>query len=1091
MATISAGELEAVLKLRDELSANVQKMLPVLDKLDSALGVVDKSSEEVEKGLKGIGDVAAGVALGNWITQLPGMLMDLGKQAIQSAGEFEQTRVAFTTMLGSATAADAFLNQLKDFAAKTPFEFKELVGSAKSMKALGFETSQIIPMMTNLGNASAALGGGADLIARLTNQIGQMQAKGKVSAEEMRVMAQSGIPVWDMLAKKIGTDVPTAMAKAAKGAIDARTGIDALMEGMQQRYGGMMEAQSATFLGKMSTLKDNLNFIIMDFGSALLPTVGRVVDAFAEFLPTIQSAMPAVQDFIGALVEVAMDLEPLVTVIGGILLNIFGAFAEAIYNVTGGTVDFKIALENLDLAGDAVRLLWLALKNGAVDLALAFDKARQSMAIISGDDALAMSLEKDIKTLEGFKKEYMDATEKVIAGSDKQKKAVATLPPEIKKTTDTHKGLTAEAQKQADAFAKLVKAYKDQHTELGRTAAAQKEVNVIMAATGGVMKMTQKDILDAVAALKKFGPAGQEAGQKLREEWEKAHQTVLLVGREIKLTVPALDAVKKTAEEEGMAFVRAEQEKYNKTFETNSAIAKQAAALYATGQISGVVYDKILKDLDVLPDKTQKATKATFDWSKGLQAVHDAFELMGVKADSTLGKLVTSLTATLAITQDIAKLFENGKGFGDLSSAQKGQVAIAGLNTAMVAYKSGALGGAAAGAIYGASLFAFTGVGAIAGAAIGAVVGGIIGFIGQRKRMHEAMKEMIDDFKKSHGGMSQLAVDAMKAGVSLDAMFKAKNPQQLAAALDQIGLAIGKMQFVEAQGGIDALRAKAIAAGADLDKMLNAQNVEAYNAALKELQDRLMLHDEAWKKLDDAAKRYGFTIDELGPKFAAQQLDPQMMQIYEDWHLLTAAGVDHEAILNRLGPEVGKLVDQYVLGGAEIPKAMKPIIDELYEHHKLLHENGEEYTEAEYKALTYGSTTSEMFKELIAKVDELIKALLGIPDTESTHTTHYKTTGRPPGNLGNTEGEGDDGSGNENENRNQRASGMDALITRRTDFTAGESGRERVTVTPEGRPMPGSQSDEALLRELRGLRSDFATMPMVMKIAIRDAKLLT
>ena len=44
-----------------------------------------------------------------------------------------------------------------------------------------------------------------------------MQAKGKVSAEEMLQLAEAGVPAWEMLANKIGTDIPTAMDKPAKG----------------------------------------------------------------------------------------------------------------------------------------------------------------------------------------------------------------------------------------------------------------------------------------------------------------------------------------------------------------------------------------------------------------------------------------------------------------------------------------------------------------------------------------------------------------------------------------------------------------------------------------------------------------------------------------------------------------------------------------------------------------------------------------------------------------------------------------------------------------------------------------------------------
>jgi len=48
------------------------------------------------------------------------------KQSINAGIEFEQTKVAFTTMLGGGTAgaekATAMLKELADFAKRTPFE---------------------------------------------------------------------------------------------------------------------------------------------------------------------------------------------------------------------------------------------------------------------------------------------------------------------------------------------------------------------------------------------------------------------------------------------------------------------------------------------------------------------------------------------------------------------------------------------------------------------------------------------------------------------------------------------------------------------------------------------------------------------------------------------------------------------------------------------------------------------------------------------------------------------------------------------------------------------------------------------------------
>jgi len=47
-----------------------------------------------------------------------------------------------------------------------------------------------------------------------------------------------------------------------------------------------------------------------------------------------------------------------------------------------------------------------------------------------------------------------------------------------------------------------------------------------------------------------------------------------------------------------------------------------------------------------------------------------------------------------------------------------------------------------------------------------------------------------------------------------------------------------------------------------------------------------------------------------------------MAQNYEDWELLKGQVTDHGVLLDKVGPKVGQLVDQYVAGGVEIPLAM-------------------------------------------------------------------------------------------------------------------------------------------------------------------------
>ena len=220
--------------------------------------------------------VGVGVALGA-----------LGLASVKAAGQMEQTRIAFTTLLKDGEKAKSFLSELEKFAASTPFELPGVLDASKRLLAFGFSAEQVIPILTAVGDSAAALGIGEEGIQRLTLAIGQMQAKGKVSAEEMLQLAEAGVPAWEMLANKIGTDIPTAMDKASKGQISAAEGIQAVISGMNSKFGGMMEQQAQTVNGIMSNIQDSVGQTMVVIGDEL-------IEAF-----DIKGALKGAQDAIG------------------------------------------------------------------------------------------------------------------------------------------------------------------------------------------------------------------------------------------------------------------------------------------------------------------------------------------------------------------------------------------------------------------------------------------------------------------------------------------------------------------------------------------------------------------------------------------------------------------------------------------------------------------------------------------------------------------------------------------------------------------------------------------------------------------------
>lgn len=291
-----------------------------LEGLKGRMAAAEASSKKLAAGLAVIGTALGAVAL----------------KSVKMAGDLEQTRIAFTTMLGSAEAADAFIRQLYDFAAKTPFEIEGLTTAARQLLAFGFQAQEIIPMMEAIGNAVSGLGGGAFEIERVTRALGQMQAKGKVTAEEMMQLAELGIPVWDILADKIGVSIPEAMDKASKGGISAAQGISALIEGMNERFPDMMQKQSESLLGIFSNLQDSISQTMTFIGEDIVETFD-----LKGSLKTVVESLDRLKDLIaeeglqGALDQMSIVAKTAIVAIAGAitaaLIPAFVALAKAIW----------------------------------------------------------------------------------------------------------------------------------------------------------------------------------------------------------------------------------------------------------------------------------------------------------------------------------------------------------------------------------------------------------------------------------------------------------------------------------------------------------------------------------------------------------------------------------------------------------------------------------------------------------------------------------------------------------------------------------------------------------------------------------------
>jgi len=185
-------------------------------------------------------------------------------------------------------------------------------------------------------------------------------------------------------------------------------------------------------------------------------------------------------------------------------------------------------------------------------------------------------------------------------------------------------------------------------------------------------------------------------------------------------------------------------------------------------------------------------------------------------------------------------------------------------------------------------------------------------------------------------------------------------------------------EFFKLQGGIETLNPRVEQLTGNLtlvQAVFDAKTVEQYNTALTNLNSLFQQETDALALLDETAKRYGFTIEELGPAMQRQQLDKQAQQLFKDWEVLNAAGISTVAITSRMAKGINEYVAQALTMGTEVPDAMRPMLQKMVEMGQLTDASGNKIETLEDSGVSFSMTMSQGFTKLIAEVQKLADVL--------------------------------------------------------------------------------------------------------------------
>lgn len=294
-----------------------------------------------------------GEAFVNMASQAISGIEQVGRAGVEFNAKMETYETAFTTLLGSGEEAQRVMAQIREDAAKTPFDVDSLTSANQALVAAGVDADAARKDVMNLANAIAATGGGSAELSRMAANMQGIRNTGKATAMDIRQFANAGINIYGLLADAMG--VTTAEAAEMEVSYEDLTRAFALAAESGGVYENALEKQSQTFNGRISTLKDNAtqlagalteDLFTMLSGDAL-PMVMDWVATLLEAAQTggIEGALSAAQDILSTLINTFIDNIPAMMDTGiNLLLGMVNGISDAMPTIMDAAVRIILAL---------------------------------------------------------------------------------------------------------------------------------------------------------------------------------------------------------------------------------------------------------------------------------------------------------------------------------------------------------------------------------------------------------------------------------------------------------------------------------------------------------------------------------------------------------------------------------------------------------------------------------------------------------------------------------------------------------------------------------------------------------------------------
>ena len=229
-----------------------------------------------------------GVALG--AVSLGAAVLSIGRAAIKAASDYEVLSVSFGTLIGNTELAKVKIQELRQFAAETPFTTEDVFQASRTLLGYGVAAGELIPTIKRLGDVAGGVGVPLERVALV---FGQVRAAGRLYGQDLLQLVTLGFNPLAEISRTTGKSFATLKDEMRKGLITFddvnKAFISATSEG--GKFFNLTNALANTTQGRLARLKEEWTILLTSIGQGLQPTYealisfGRASIEFANNLP--------------------------------------------------------------------------------------------------------------------------------------------------------------------------------------------------------------------------------------------------------------------------------------------------------------------------------------------------------------------------------------------------------------------------------------------------------------------------------------------------------------------------------------------------------------------------------------------------------------------------------------------------------------------------------------------------------------------------------------------------------------------------------------------------------------------------------------